>query len=335
MTALAKVAPRALASLWLTLAALSAAALIAASTEITDVPVGVYIAAPFAVLCLNLGAALYVRPALRAKGALLAFHLALALLAALVGADRLTSFSGRVEITEGSAFDPALVQAEAGPLHPWRLDIVRFEQGPFTIDYAPGMNRRETRSLVRVEAEDGSWREVTIGDDQPLTVGGYRLYTSFNKGFAPVVTFVDSEGVAHSGAIHLPSYPLNHDRQGNAWVPPGSTTPVKIWLHLEAPVYQEGESWTFAKPEAATLVVLNGSQRFELKQGEQITLGAGQLRFDELRTWMGYTISYNPIVPWMLGAIVIAVLCLGAHLFRKFRRSSWLMAGEREACDGR
>lgn len=324
-------APRALASLWLTLAALATAAFIAASTEIAAAPVGLYIAVPFGVLCLNLVAALAIKPALRRQVGLLGFHIALALLALLVGIDRLTSFSGNVEVTEGASFDASLVRAEVGPLHPWRLDKVRFEQRGFQIRYAPGMNRRETESAVRVPTEDGGWRELIVGDDKALVVDGYRFYTSFNKGFAPILTYVDERGVAHMGAVHLPSYPLNYYRQGNEWTPPGWTQPVKLWLHIEEPVFEEGASWRFDKPKDATLVVMRDDDRRELRPGESMTLGPGRLRYDELRSWMGYTISYNAVVPWMLGAIVIAVFCLAWHMVVKFRRTSWLDVPQREA----
>jgi cytochrome c biogenesis protein len=233
------------------------------------------------------------------------------------------AFYGHVEISEGAAFDPTLVEASAGPLHPWRLDRVRFAQGGFDISYAPGMKRRDTRSEVFVPDGHNSWQRTHVGDDKPLMAAGYRFYTSFNKGFAPVLTYVAPNGLAHSGAVHLPSYPLNYFKQGNDWVLPGTGQRVKLWLHLPKPVYDEAGAWRFRKPDDARLVLIDGERRYELRPGDTLTVRGGLLRYEELRSWMGYTISYNPFVPWMLAAAALGVLALGWHVAAKFHGTPW------------
>ena len=323
----------ALASLWLTLACLVAAAAIAVAGRVFEAPIAEPIAAPFAMLCLNLLAALAVSGTLRRQSGLLGFHLALAALAALAAADRLVSLDGRVEVTEGAAFDAALVEADAGPLHPWRLDRVRFVQGGFEIRYGPGMRRRDTDSQVLVPQAGGGWREVVVGDDRPLVAGGYRLYTSFNKGLALRLTYFDAAGAAHSGAIHLPSYPLNHFRQGNDWTLPDGSAAVKLWLSMPRAIYDEAAAWRFRTPDDAVLVVIDDDGRRELRPGGSLAVGHGRLRYDGIGTWMGYTIAYAPLAPWMLAAAAVAVVCLGWHAAGKFRRLSWQSAGQRETAD--
>ncbi len=317
-----------LASLRLTLACLVLAAAIVLVAELADSNVGWAVAVPFGFLCLNLLAALLATPKLRRQGGLLVFHLSLALLALLVAADRLMSLNGHVEVTEGTAFDPGLVEAQAGPLHPWALDSVRFTQAEFVIDYAPAVKRRETFSNVRVWQGPGRWRDLVIGDDRPLIAGNYRFYTSFNKGFAPVLTYVDERGKAHSGAVHLPSYPLNYFKQGNDWPIPASKRSVKLWLHLPEPVFDETASWHFRKPENATLILIDGQMRYELRPGETIPIGRGSLRYEALRSWMGYTISYNPLIPWMLATAAVGLACLGWHVGRRFQRTPWQKLGD-------
>jgi len=319
----------ALASLRLTLAAILAAGAIALSGELFDYPFGTAIALPFGVLCVNLLAALCTTPKLRSQAGLLGFHLALAALACLIAADRLIFLNGHVEVTEGTAFDAGLVEAEAGLLHPWSLAKVRFLQRDFDIGYAPGVKRRATVSRILLPTTDGGWTPGAIGDDRPLVAGNYRFYTSFNKGFAPILTYLDDQGRKHSGSVHLPSYPLNHFRQGTEWKPPGSTAPVKLWLHIPEPIYEEDESWRFRKPEDATLVVISAAGRGELRPGQSLSLGRGQLRYEELRSWMGYTIAYNPLTPWMLATVVIGVVCLGWHVCRKTLRISWDLPSRR------
>lgn len=317
------------ASLWLTLGLLILAAAIALAGEFFGLQIGSWIALPFAGLGLNLLAALAVTPKLRRQGGLLGFHLALAALALLAAVDQMIALNGHIEITDGTPFDESRVIADAGPLHPWGLDRVEFVQAGFEIDYSPRMKRGETRSTVLLPVGGGRWREATVGDDNPVIIGDYRFYTSFNKGFAPVLTFTDRYGGAHTGSVHLPSYPLNYFRQGNEWTPPGGDETVKLWLSISEQVYDPEKAWRFRKPENAVLVVMAAGERHELRPGESVALRDGALRYDELRSWMGYTISYNPLTPWMLASAAIGVLCLAWHMFDRFRRVPWEAVGTR------
>ncbi len=312
-----------LASLKLTLFAILAAGAIALSGQLFDYPFGTAIALPFGLLCVNLLAALSTSARLRGQGGLLGFHLALAALACEVAVDRLTFLSGHVEVSEGTAFDARLVEAESGLLHPRSLDQVRFIQKGFEIAYGPSVKRRDTVSTVMVPDLGGGWLPRTVGDDRPLVVGNYRFYTSFNKGFAPLLTYLDSAGTAQSGSVHLPSYPLNHFRQGTEWQLPDGSASVKLWLHIPEPVYEEERSWQFRKPDNAFLVVIGDHGRSELRPGESLRIGGGRLHYDELRSWMGYTIAYNPLTPWMLATVVVGVACFVWHIGRKTFGVSW------------
>jgi cytochrome c biogenesis protein len=317
---------QALASPLLTLACIVGAALLAVAGGDEGWPIGTTISFPFGLMFVNLLAALVTNPKLQRQAGLLGFHVALAALALIVAVDRLTTLSGHVEITEGAAFDPRLVESKSGPLHDWRLDDVRFLQGTFEIAYAPGMKRRETESRVQLLDAGARWRSVEVGDDHPLVIGGYRFYTTFNKGFAPVVSFIDAQGRSHRGAIHLPSYPLNYYRQGNSWAPPGSADSVKVWLRIPEPVYRESAQWTFQKPENERLVVTDKDKRWELARGETAVLANGQLRYEELRTWMGYKISYSPFGPWLAAAAALGILSLGYHVLRRRLSTPWHIA---------
>jgi len=323
-----------LASLWLTLGCILLALAIGLMGEAFDVAIGNFMAVPFALLCLNLLAAVVKNPKLYRQGGLLGFHIALAGLALLAAFDQLLTLSGHVEVTEGASFDSGLVQAEAGPLHPGGLERVRFVQGGFTINYAPRLKRRDTQSTVRVPSGANGWHTMTVGDDRPLVFGNFRFYTSFNKGFAPLLTFVDSQGVSHRGTVHLPSYPLNYYKQGNRWTPPGGSRPIKFWLHLPKPVFEMQQHWQFQKPESASLIVIDGDKRHEVRPGEAIDISKGKLRYEELRTWMGYKITYSPLLPWMFAAAAIAILCLGWHVVRRVTQTPWLAgSGRRDVAD--
>jgi cytochrome c biogenesis protein len=305
-----------------TLALLGVMALVVVAGLATGVVIGDWMVLPVAGLFINLIAGLVAHVALRAQPMLFAFHAMLAVLALLIGLDRLTSLKGHVEITEGAMFDPTLAVVEAGLLHPYALDQIAFVQGGYEIRYLPGMKRRETISLLRVPGAAGKWREARVGDDDPLIFGDYRFYTSFNKGFAPVITYTGADGRSVTGAVHMPSYPLNYFDQGNDWTPPGwgpEQAPIKLWLSIPEPVYDENAAWTFRKPENPVLVVIEGEARRELALGQGIALASGGgIRFDELRSWMGYTITANLFNAWMMAVAIAACLALAVHLLEKF-----------------
>ena len=314
---------RAVGSHGATLALLGLMALVVAAGLAFEIEVADWIVPPVAGLLVNLVAGLVGQATLRAQPMLFAFHAMLGVLALLVGLDRLTALNGHVEVVEGAMFDPALAVVEAGPLHPYALDQVAFVQGGFEIRYLPGMKRRETVSLLRVPDGAGQWREARVGDDDPLIVGNYRFYTSFNKGFAPVITYTGTDGRSVTGAVHMPSYPLRDFDQGNAWRPPGwgpERAPLKLWLSLPEPVYDPNTAWTFRKPSNPVLIVIEGETRQELLPGQATALaGGGQIRFDELRAWMGYTITANLFNAWMMAVAITACLALAVHLWGKFQ----------------
>ena len=305
-----------------TLALLGLVALVVIAGLAVGIDVGDWMVLPATGLFVNLLAGLVAHATLRAQPMLFAFHAMLAVLVLLIGLDRLTALKGHVEVTEGAIFDPALATIEAGPLHPYALDQVAFVQGAFEIQYLPGMKRRETVSLLSVPAGAGEWREVRVGDDDPLIAGNYRFYTSFNKGFAPVITYTGADGQSVTGAVHMPSYPLRDFDQGNEWRPPGwgpEREPVKLWLSLPEPVYDEDNAWTFRKPTDPALVIIDGEERHELTLGQGATLAGGAtFRFDSLSSWMGYTITANLFNAWMMAVAITACLALAVHLGQKF-----------------
>jgi len=302
-----------LASLKLTLLLLAVAGGILLHAVITERDVGQVIAVPFFGLCLNLFAALAVSDRLRRQGGLLVFHLGLALLAGLAGVGRLLAYTGEAEVTEGSLFSGDMVGERAGPLHGWLGRDVTFLQGGFTINYAPGMTRRDTRSEVFVRDGAGDWQRRIVGDDTPLVLDGYRFYTTHNKGFAPELRFTAADGATMGGAVHLPGYPLNEDRQGNTVVLPGTGQKVVLWLNLPEPLYDVEGTWRFRAPDSHTLILNTGTRREEMLPGDRIAFAGGQLEYVGLRTWMGYAVYYDPTLPWMAAAVAVAVAGLAWH----------------------
>lgn len=281
------------------------------------------LALPLLALSANLLAAVATNNAFRRQLPLLVFHLALVALLLLVAAGRLTYLKGTLEVTHGATFEGRLTTTDAGPFHAGDLASVRFSNDGFTIDYAPGLLRGPTRNAVTWIDEGGQRRQGVIGDQDALKIKGYRFYTSFNKGFAPVFLWLPNEGERQLGAVHLPAYPLHELTQAQEWKPPGSRSPVWIMLQFDEKILDPDLPATFRLPEKYSVVVRSGGQRFELLPGQFVDLPDGRLKLDGLTTWMGYNVFYDWTLPWLAAASVAAVLSLGWHFWRKFAAKPW------------
>lgn len=284
----------------------------------------VALALPLGLLVLNLLAAVATKPVFRRQAPLLVAHLALAALVLLAAFGRMTSLQGRIELTQGIAFDGQVLDVDAGPLHRSRLAQAVFTNEGFTIDYAPGIKRGRTRNAVRWTDAQGRVQRAVIGDHEPLVLAGYRFYTTPNKGYAPVFTWRTRDGDVQ-GAVHLPGYPVHRLRQARAWALPDGTA-AWVMLKTEEEVIAPDAPSTFALPRNRDIVLRIGDERFELAPGGRIALPGGTLVYEGLRTWMGYRVYYDPALPWLLAASVLATLALALHFALKFRRQPWRAA---------
>ncbi len=308
-----------LASLRLTLALLLLAAALSMAVLALDASAGPLMVVPCVGLFLNLLAALAVNPRLKRQTGLLVFHLGLAALALLIGLGQVTRLKGTVELAEGAGFSPELVDARPARLHRGAIGEVLFVQGPLDIEFAPGMWARHVRSNVGMPDGRGGLAPAVVSQGRPLLVNGYRFSVTTNKGFAPVLTYTDANGVPSTGAVHMPPYPRHADRQATALDLPDGSASLIVWLSLAAPLHQPEAEWRFATPQDATVVLDDGERRLELRQGEAVPFGAGTLRYERVTAWMGYAIFYDPTLPWLVAAGVVAAAGLLWHAVAKLR----------------
>jgi cytochrome c biogenesis protein len=202
----------------------------------------------------------------------------------------------------------------------------------FTVSYAPGLKRLETRNRVTWLDDKGGEQSAVIGDDTPLVLNGYRFYTTWNKGFALLFEWQPSVGEPTLGAVHLPSYPINSLKQAQQWQLPGVREPVWAMLQFEGDLIPNDRDGHFRLPDDYQVVVRQGEQRWVLTPGQDqvIDLPGGQLRYHELRTWMGYMVTWDATIPWLLVASTLAVLALGWHFWQQFSRRPWNPDGDDE-----
>lgn len=274
------------------------------------------LAVALGLLSINLLAALVLHPAFRRQLPLLVAHLALLAVVVLVVIGRLTALDGRFELTQGLPFD-GLIEARSGPLHRDHLSRLQFRHDGFEIHYAPGRQRGATRNTVTWSDSEGRTQSAVIGDHRPLVLDGYRIYTSPNKGFAPVLTWLPTDGEAVRGAVHLPSFPMHELRQSREWTLPGGTV-AWVMLQFDDQLLDPARASAFRLPEHHRLVLRVGEQRRELAPGQRVEIAGGTLVYERLGSWMGYRVTYDPTLPWLLAAALLAALSLAWHYTQRF-----------------
>ena len=274
---------------------------------------------PLALLAANLAAAMLVDKRFRRKPALFGFHLCLLLLAALAGYGQLARFDARLFLVEEQEYDAALLTpVRSGPLAPEPLVDGVLRQGAIAVDYTPGLRRGATRSQVWV-AEHG-WLEV--GDDIPVLIGGYRLYTTSNKGYAALLTWLPERGNPQLGAVQFPSYPATELGQISSWRSPGGEE-IQMALAVSPSPYSEAWTLSAAMASDATLEVKSAGQRKRLQPGESMSFSGGTLRFERVSMWMGYRVSFDPTLPWLFSLAVLAVVFMSAHFATRLWQPAW------------
>ena len=320
----ARRALRALASLKLTLAIIVVLATGIGVIYFSNIRYVWALAVPFTAFAVNLSAAVATNPIFRRQTALLVFHLALITIVLLIALGRLTYLKGQVELITGETFEGQLIHEESGPWHMRRLDTLRFTNDSFTINYDGPMQRGATHNKVTWAAPDGRSGQSVIGDQYPLLMAGYRFYTTPNKGFAPVFRWHPADGSPDQiGAVNLPSYPRLQYQQVNEWQPPGSKTKLWILLEIHEQILAPDKPSEFHVPARHQLVVRAADERHTLKPGDSLRLPEGELTYLKLASWMGYEVSYDFTLPWLLAASILAIMSMAWHFWQKFSSRPW------------
>ncbi|MGB5540447.1 MAG: cytochrome c biogenesis protein ResB [Gammaproteobacteria bacterium] len=309
---------RRLSSLRLTLASMLALGIGVLVRYFDQATPDAWMTLPLLLLALNLVAALLVNQQFRRQPALLLFHVCLLAFVLLAAGSQLGSLQGRLEITEGQVFSPAALNVvRQGAWHPWqRLEDVSFEQGALSIDYNPGIKRGRTSSRLLLKDGPQGRNETVIGDNTPFEAGGYRFYTTSNKGYSAIIAWVNKAGRELTGAVNFPSYPVNDWQQLNEWTSPAGETLKLELLIQERPSYTQ--PWKLESGSASvSLHVTVDGKILTLDPGEHVMVGNNALRFEAVRLWMGYEVRYEPLLPWMFAIALIGVLALAWHFQRR------------------
>lgn len=268
---------------------------------------------PFSLLTMNLLAAIVTNRRFRADLPLLVFHLALLALATALVVARLTYFEGQAAVTAGTSFDGSLIAEESGPLHNRRIADLRFTNLGFTENYPDRGHYHATYNRVRWLSDDGREQVADIGDDVPLVLAGYRIYTSRYRGFSPVFRWTDADGADEWGTVQLRDSNNGAFAGANDWTLPDGRAAWLMVDAVDAAAPQEGarvRTNLGAGSDAQRIVLRIGDMRHVLTPGDQLELTGGTLTYVRLDSWMGYRIVADPTRPWLIGAVALGIIAL-------------------------
>jgi len=281
---------------------------------------------PLSLLAVNLASAILTNSKINQQPGLLIFHVCLLSIVILAGIGRLTHLDAHIEMAEGQEFEPgALLDVKKGPLHSGAIEKVKFEQGTYTVEYSEGLRRGITHDIVKLPRANGEREVIEVGDDRPLVLEKYRFYTTHNKGFSAIVTWLAHGQAPITGRINMPSYPLFDYKQDNSWQAPDGTE-LKLWLQLKTGMTEDAAWVLDGKNAKGKLVVTHGQhgeQRTELNIGESVKVGGGELRYEHLSTWMGYRVFYDPTIKWMFFVSIAGVFGLMHYFWKKLNLQAW------------
>jgi cytochrome c biogenesis protein len=294
--------------------ALAVAYEVTAATRVMPIPLGL--------LALSLIAAISVRPALRADAPLLLLHLALLALLLLFTFARLTYFDASTVLTSGVPFEGEFVRLERGPFHHDRIAELRFVNAGFTENFPQRGRYKATYNRVRWWDGDGNAHEAVIGDDHPLILGGYRVYTSRFRGFSPVFHWVGNDGAEDLGTVQLNDTRMGDFAHSTSWNTPAGD---EVWAMLDLHADEASTPGTQRRNLAVdvlphVLVLRVGETRHELRPGESLALPSGQLHYLRLDSWIGYRVIYDPTKPWLVSTVAVIVASLVWFYVRRFKR---------------
>lgn len=277
----------------------------------------------------SLLAALVAHPLLRRQPALWVGHLSLLAVLVLAAVGEALSMEGRFELAQGMVFDGRLLDGRRGALRtpvgddgidPGLARLALVNEG-FEIDYAPGRRRGATRNLLAWQDTLGRRQSAEIGDHRPLRVEGLRITTTPNKGFAPWLRWRPARGDAVDGVVHLPSFPLLELRQSREWALPDGRL-AWVLLDTDERLIDPGQATRFELPRRHRLILRLGEARHELEPGQGVEVEGGRIEYLALGRWMGYRVSADPTLPWLLAASLLAALSLALHYVQRFGQAA-------------
>jgi hypothetical protein len=270
----------------------------------------------------NLVAALLVHPRFKTDTALLVFHVALLALVSCFAVGRLTYLYGSVSLVKDMPFDGTIDLVDQGPQHRGNVRALSFEHAGQVERFNDDTGHKlDLRTRLRYQ-DDSGVRQIELAFGYPLLLGGYRIYPSGRRGYAPIFSWDDGRGAVQTGSVQLFGPGDRGLENTNEWNLPGGT---KVWVQLVS-----GAEWP---PKKDTVRVDLGADRLPhhlilrvgddlrhtIRMGDTLSLPGGRLTYLSLSTWGGYSLIYDPTEPYLFACVLIAAISLGWYYLLRFR----------------
>lgn len=276
-----------------------------------------------ALFVVNLFAALVVHPRFKTDMALLVFHLALLALVACFAVGRLTYLYGSVSLVRDVPFDGTIDLVDQGPLHRGAVSALSFEHaGQVERFNDDGGHKLDLRTRLRYRDELGV-RQIDLAFGYPMLLGGYRIYPSGRRGYAPIFSWDDGHGAAQTGSVQLFGPGDRGLENTNEWnLPSGNKAWVQLVSEAEWPPKKDTVRVDLGAAGLPHHLILRVGDdlRHTLRLGESVTVPGGRLTYLSLSTWGGYSLIYDPTEPYLFACVLIAALSLAWYYVLRFRR---------------
>jgi hypothetical protein len=277
---------------------------------------------PLLLLLINLSAAILSNARFRADLPLLLFHLALLAFLALLLVARLNYFDGGVKLSTGTLFEGNYLSVERGILHGDGAERLRFANDGMIEQAPPGGGDPITFNQVRWWDSSGRPYLAEIGNDRPLVLNGYRIFSTNFRGFAPIFRWRTKTGEESIGTVHLPETSAGDFPSGDKVTLPGGG---QAWVQMRSAENSEAQQQRIDLGAATLkhhLVLRIKDKRYEVQPNASIELTEGQLTYLQLGTWIGYRVTYDPTPPWLAASVFLGVVSLLWFYARLWRMSA-------------
>ena len=290
------------------------------------------------------------------EGGSLVFHLSFYVLLVGIILNQLLSFEGQVAVVEATSItDSPAIYAGPEPGRWWNdTDHPGFNLAldEFRIDWIRSLEFQGQpslfESLVTITEQDGTAYTDTIGGNDPLIVDGMKIH-QLAWGYAPEVLVLDADGEQVAGgplvatetnqgffrsAVKAPSADpdIGVEVQFWPWAPSDEDGRVSFtgapWADDPILRFEEFRGdLNLLRPQNVsqldTRLMTSESEGF-LRPGQVAELSDGaQLVFLGWRRWVGFQMSYRPMVPVLLLGSFLLLVGLVPALYA-YRRRLWV-----------
>ncbi len=245
------------------------------------------------------------------------FHLGIALIVIAGLWSAWEGYGAHFELSEGETYagQEERLKVDRGESHSVAFDAV-LQLDDIHLQVESGKYLTDLKATFLVQEKGGVVRRAVVEANNPLAIGGYRLYPNNTMGYSALFDRILLTGERRRLYIHfqapLTSWQQSYSLERNMLVELG-----------ESPLfYRMTLSGGGEVAKLALTVTKAGKEIVErdLEPGDSVELGEYRLVFRGALPWLGFYLSSDRPMWMCFGSIVIALIGFFLHLIARFRR---------------